>query len=514
LASFGQNQNISEGIVFDGEPYLAINPQNSQQITVVWMGYIPFVTKVILKLRVSSDGGQTWSEKIYIPHTNSEYSSADPSLAYDNSGNLFLSYIDYDKEADTGAVYVRKSTDNGLSWEEPVEVINVNSDGEQHPVDRPWISVDCSGTINEGNIYITTMPPTVFGYLPPPYHPYFIKSVDGGQSFETWRYLDSVNWLAGSVIAQPMPTNCVSSDGTFYAVSPSYVYSQNTLAQFIIASSEDAGNSFAYHSVFSSSDVVADSLVKAGYLILANPINAEHLTFFYLRTLHGDIDVFMRESFDKGVSWSDEIRLNDDPVGNNKVQDLLWADFDTDGDLVVSWRDRRNGTDTTYETASEIWGTTRKHNSSNFSDNFKISEDTVQYDTILAYSGNDFMCTKMANDTLNSVWGDTRNGKLNIWFARKTIDGTTVSVKKICSEFIPKIYVYPNPCINKVFIEGCKINKLTFYNETGQIVYVKKNSQKKNIVKTDISNFPDGVYYIKINTENQSFTKKIIKQSN
>jgi len=514
LSSFGQNQNISEGIIFDGEPYIAINPQNSQQITIVWMGYIPFSSKVILKLRVSSDGGQTWSDKIYIPHVNSEYSSADPSLAYDNSGNLFLSYIDYDKETVTGAIYVRKSTDNGLTWNEPIEVINVNSDGEHHPVDRPWISIDRTSSSNDGNIYITSMPPTVFGYLPPPYHPYFIKSVDGGQSFETWQYLDTINWLAGLIIQQPMPTNCVSSDGTFYAVYPSYVYSQNPLAQFIIASTEDAGNSFAYHTIFASSDVVADSLVKAGYLILANPINAEHLTFFYLSTLHGDIDVFMRESFDKGVSWSNEIRLNDDVIGNNKVQDLLWADFNDIGDLIVTWRDRRNGIDTTYETASEIWGTIRKHNSSNFSENFKISEDTVQYDTILAYSGNDFMCTKLIRDTLNSVWGDTRNGKLNIWFARKTVDGNTISVKQICSEFIPKIYIYPNPCIDEVFIEGHKVNKLTFYNEIGQIVYINKNIPKSTVIKTNIHNFPDGIYYVKIDTEYQSFTKKIIKHSN
>jgi len=497
LSSFGQNQNISEGIIFDGEPYLAVNLQNSQQITVVWMGYIPYVTKVALKIRVSSDGGQTWSDKIYIPHVNSDYGSADPALAYDNSCNLFLSYIDFDKVTIAGAVYVRKSTDNGLTWDEPAEVINVNSDGVQHPVDRPWISIDRSGGNNNGNIYITSMPPKIFGYIPPPYHPYFIKSVDEGQTFESWRYLDTINWLAGSIIIQPMPTHCVSSDGTFYAVYPSYVYSQNPLAQFIIASSEDAGNSFSYHTV---------------YLLRSNPVNPEHLAFFYLGETYGDIDVFMRESFDKGVSWSEEIRLNDDPVGNNKIQDLLWADFDTDGDLIVTWRDRRNGTDTTYETASEIWGTFRKQNSYDFTDNFRISEDTVQYDTILAYSGNDFMCTELVNDTLYSVWGDTRNGKLNIWFARKAIDGTILSLKQLSSEEFPEIEIFPNPFVSELNIKAEGIKKIKVYTLKGQEVYASKNKYNEEVNIINLNFLPSGIYYIKVTTTSGDYTRKIVKR--
>jgi len=507
--AFGQNQNISEGVVFDGEPYLCVNSQNLQQITVVWMGYIPYVTKIVLKLRMSSDGGQTWSDKVYIPHVNPDYGSADPSLAYDNSGNLFLSYIDFDKVTDAGAVYVRKSTDNGLTWGEATEVININSDGDQHPVDRPWISIDRSGGTYDGNIYVTSMPPNIFGPIPPPYHPYFIKSVDTGNSFEPYRYLDTLNWFAGSYIQQPMPTHCVSSDGTFYAVYPSYVYSQNPLAQFIIASSEDAGNSFTYHSVFSSAEGITDTLVKAGYLLRSDPVNSEHLAFFYLGLTYGDIDVFLRESYDKGITWSDEIRLNDDPVENNRIQDLLWADFNIDGDLIVSWRDRRNGTDTTYETASEIWGTYRKHNASGFSENFEISDALVPYDTILAYNGNDFMCTKLVNDTLYSVWGDTRNGKLNIWFAKKTIDGTILSLKQLSSEEMPKIEIFPNPFVFEINIKAKDVREVVIFNQEGRQIFASQNY----LNKIKLNFLPPGSYYIKIITSAGSYLRKIIKTS-
>ena len=52
LLSIGQNQNISNGNIFDGEPYLSINPSNSQHMVVAWMGYLPF-SRVYIKTKVS-----------------------------------------------------------------------------------------------------------------------------------------------------------------------------------------------------------------------------------------------------------------------------------------------------------------------------------------------------------------------------------------------------------------------------------------------------------------------------
>ena len=510
LNVFGQNQNISGGDVFDGEPFLAVNPANPQHIVVAWMGYVPF-NRIVIKTTVSFNAGKDWSPENYLPHTNALFGAADPSLAFDNSGNMFVCYIDFSTMIDSGVVYVRKSTDGGLNWGPPVEVIDAHDDPGQYPVDRPWMAIDRSGGTHDGNIYITTMPPNVFGPLQPPFHPYFTRSVDGGNSFEPYQYLDSAGWLAGTMIQQPMPAPDVSANGTFHAVYPSWVFSQNLQPQYIIASSTDAGDSFTYNTVFSTGEVLSDSLAKRGYLLKSNPVNPNHLVFLNLGIDHGDADVFMYESFDAGVNWSSAIRVNDDPIANNRMQDLIWADFDDDGDLVVSWRDRRNGADSTYTTTSEIWAAVRRKDSTTFSANFKLSDLQVPYDTILAESGNDFMCIELIDDTLTAVWGDTRDGYLNIWMQRMSIDGTPMSIRQVAVGKVPSVTVSPNPFDSEVRLSGISLREINVFDENGKLVFASHNPETFVALRLDLAHLPDGTYLFEIATTDGVVSEKVVK---
>ncbi|CAM9991675.1 unnamed protein product, partial [Chrysoparadoxa australica] len=251
---------------------------------------------------------------------------------------------------------------------------------------------------------------------------------------------------------------------------------------------------------------------KKGNLLRSNPANADHLAFFYLDSQHGDLDVFVIESLDAGDSWSGETRINDDPIANNRMQDLIWADFDEDGDLVVSWRDRRNAPDSTYTTDSEIFGAVRSNGNTSFSTNFSITENAVAYDTILASSGNDFMCIKLVEDTMSAVWGDTRNGRLNIWFQRMTLDGEVLSTQRISDESIPKVQVYPNPANDKLLVEGENLREIKLHDLNGQLLMhevIKSNSSQ---VELNIQAIPNGVFAIQIITEDGNYSEQIVKQ--
>jgi hypothetical protein len=504
---------LSNGIVFDGEPYIAINPNNSQHLAVAWMGF-KLSNIIVIKTRVSFDAGSTWSPTVDIPHTVAGYQSADPSLAFDNNGNLFLCFIDYTPSPATGAVYTSKSTDGGLSWNSPVQVINVNSDPGKQPVDRPWMVIDNSGGTNDGYIYVTTMNPNVFGPVSPPYNPYFIKSVNGGTSFEPWRYMDTTNWLAGSLIPQPMPTPTVSANGTFHAIYPSYVLTQSLFAQFIVASSTSAGNTFNYNVALQSSTTNSDTLPKKGYLLISNPADANHLLLAYPNFDNGDIDVYIVESLNAGTTWGTPIRVNDDPIANNRMQDLIWADFDNDGDIIVAWRDRRNASDSTYKTSSEIWAAVRDKDSTNFSANFAISDSSISYNTVLENSGNDFMCVKMINDTAYAVWGDTRNNFLNIWFQQIDLATGSTSVKDLAND-IKEFAVYPTPTssgiINLDFgANNTKDAVLEIIDSNGMTLKTIK-ALKTNLT-IDLSSYAKGLYFVKFTNSNGSRIKKILSQ--
>ncbi|HFS67893.1 MAG TPA: T9SS type A sorting domain-containing protein [Flavobacteriia bacterium] len=506
----GQNQNISNGVVFDGEPYLAIDPNNSQHIVVAWMSWINIANQFKIKTKTSFDGGQTWSIATAHPHTVNTYSSPDPCLDFDSNGNVFVCYIDFDgiEPPVNGGVYIRKSTDGGLTWNAPVGVINANFDGTKWPIDRPWIVIDKSNGVNNGTIYVTSMNGNRSNY---PFNPYLSVSTDGGASFST-TYLDDTNWLAGSLNPLPMASPTVSSDGVFYAAYPSYVLTQSQYPQNFIASSSDGGTTFTYNTILTNTDTIPISdfdFAKKAYLLISNPANSNHLAFIYLRTINGNLDVYLTESLNSGTTWNTPIRINDDLIGNDRMHDLIWGDFDTDGDLIITWRDRRNGTDNTYQTQSEIWASYRSKNATQFAPNFQITSQTIAYDAVLENSGNDFMSTKLQNDTLHSVWGDTRDGKLNIWFQSMSIDGTILNVQQLSSENLPDLLIYPNPTESIFTIEVENIKQVKVYNINGKRIISKQNTIGLNKMTIDLENHPSGTYLIEIITAEQKITRKI-----
>ena len=511
LGTFAQNQNISNGSVFDGEPYLSINPNDPQHIVVAWMGWINLSNRFKIKIKSSMDGGQTWSSAYELPHTVAGYSSADPSIDFDHNGNVYVCYIDFTGTTPpvTGGVYISKSTDGGLSFGTPMEVINTNYDGTKWPIDRPWMIIDKSAGANQGNIYVTSMN---LNRTNAPFNPYLSVSSDGGNTFTT-QYLDTTGWLAGSLNPLPMCSPTLSSSGIFYGAYPSYVLTQNTNIQIFLASSSDGGENISHNNIltYPTGSFPTDTLAKKGALLLSNPADFNHLAYIYLSTTNGDIDVYLTESLNAGGTWSSSIRINEDPIGNNRMQDLVWGDFDTDGNLIISWRDRRNGTDSTYQTQSEIWAAYRNKDSLQFEPNFQITDQTVAYDSILESAGNDFMCIKMQNDTLNAVWGDTRNGKLNIWFQRMATNGTVLNVQQISSEKIPEIFIYPNPTTSIVTIEDKSLRKVNVYDIIGQKIMTIQNENQLDRLKINLENLPSGTYLIEAKTSKGIYTKKIIK---
>lgn len=497
-----QNINVSNGLAFDGEPYMVIDPVNSNHIVVAWIGF-SFGQPVGIKTKVSTNGGNSWSSHVFLPHGAPTYHSADPSMAYDANGDLWACYIDYREAPDSGGVYLVKSTDGGFTWGSFVKAIDAYDDGLEKPIDRPWFAID---KVNN-DFFITSKPPP---WIPAPNRNYITKSLDGGTTWEPWRYIDTSGFLIGNLIAQPMAAVDVGPDGKLHVMYPSYEPSQNILPGYIHASSTNNAVNFQYHPAAYALPGPTDTLAKLGYNLKVDPSDANHLAFTYcFRPSVGDFDVYCMESTNGGVNWLTPVRVNDDPIGNGKIQDLVWCDFDTDGDLIVGWRDRRNGSNNTYATESEIWGAVKWNDSTNFSANFPIADSLVNYQAVLAQNGNDFMNIAMRNDTMYAVWGDVRTGVLQIWFARKSLITGVTSVESIASENIPQVRFYPNPAFQFIQIEAKDLLQTEVFDMHGKLMFTSSLPQLNRI---DISEYPTGNYLLRFKAKQGIVERKLIKQ--
>jgi hypothetical protein len=501
------NINISNGNIFDGEPFIAVNPINHQHVTCAWMGYV-FGSGSALTIRVktSYNGGTTWTSAVNMPHMSSTFKSADVSMAYDNTGKLFMSYIDYRESPDSGGVYVCNSLNEGLTWSTPVKIIDAYSDGSKRPIDRPWISVDPTGT----KVCITTKPAP---WILPPNRPYFISSADGGNTWNNWRYLDSTGYLVGNLIAQPMAAVAHAGISKTVTVYPSYLPSQSVYARLICAYTTNNGNSFSYKVMINltGSGTNNDS-AKLGYRLVANPSDSNHLAFITPSNSSGEYDVMLMESFNGGNTWTAPLRINDDPIGNNKLQDLVWGDFDNNGNLLITWRDRRNGGGSSYATASEIFYAYRNKDSVNFQPNGTLSTNIVPYNNILSQNGNDFMCSVLQDDTLNAAWGDTRDGSLDIWYVRMKASTGTLTSMQLIESSSTEIVAQPNPTqdfLTAGFRSGIATEEYFLYDLNGKLIQSEKINRSQ--FQLNLSTIKKGIYILMLKNSAGSHTVKVVR---
>jgi hypothetical protein len=499
LSLMAQQSNLSEGLIFDGEPHFAVNPVNQEHIVIAWMGF-EWGENLAINTRTSFDGGYTWSPATFIPHQAPGRTSADPIVGFNSDGQPYVCYIDYKPDGSEGAVYVVYSEDGGLSWETPVAAISVEDDPGEYPVDRPWIAMDATGGPYDGHMYLCTKPAP---WEPAPNISYFIRSTDGGQSWEPWTSTGVPGWSVGPFIDEPMAAVCVNGEGTLFIVYPGWELTEYLLPRFILKKSTDGGSTFGYSQILETTEGIDDTLPKLGYSLHSDPSDPDHILLLFIAPSDEDIDIFCIETFDEGVSWTSPLRINDDPLNNGIMQDLTWAAFNENGDLVVTWRDRGVGGETGYENPSEIRARVRPAGWT-FQPSFSVSS-VSPHGEILNGNGNDFMCTALVEDTVLAAWGDISSGALNIWFSHSTAEGTTSLINL---EPLP-LEIYPNPAQAGTTITFPILAEGTFslYDINGKLV-----RQGAFIRQIDTDGLTQGHYTVVVEAGEKSYRGTVVIQ--
>jgi len=136
--------------------------------------------------------------------------------------------------------------------------------------------------------------------------------------------------------------------------------------------------------------------------------------------------------------------------------------------------------------------------------------DSVLYDDVLPWptdaDGNG-STLELINENYNNDYGEN-------WQASYINGGTPGEENSHLQNVINNINnynvaIYPNPTYNKVNISLNESSEINIFDTNGKIYFSQQLDKGNNIV--DLSGFRQGIYFVKIITENSIITKKIIK---
>ncbi len=122
-----------------------------------------------------------------------------------------------------------------------------------------------------------------------------------------------------------------------------------------------------------------------------------------------DTDIWITKSTDKGQTWSDPVRVNDDPPG--KQQFFTWMDIDqTTGHIYIVFYDRRNHEDT----ATDVYLAISRDGGQTF-ENQRISDSPfIPSDGVFF---GDYNNISAADGVIRPIWTRNDRGTLSIWTA-------------------------------------------------------------------------------------------------
>jgi len=493
-----QNQNITSSFYPDTEPYIAVNPVNSNNLIAAWMRVNLNLT-VNIAVAYSNNGGVNWSVPVSMPHLYSSFTSADVSIAFNKTGTAYMSYVDFHPSKDSGYVVVTSTINGGSTWSGLTKVIS-GSEKPDLPIDRPWIVVDKSSGTYSGRIYITSKSVDI-GTLP--HHVWMKSSSNGG-----------LTWSPITIIDDSIPTNLITTsmgaidigaDGSVNIGYASWNPSQNVKPRVIMVKSTDGGTTFTPYFVAypANNSAITDTLYQASFVLAANPSNSNNIVISVVDQRNGDPDILSLYSINGGVSWNaTPIRVNDDATSNGVGQDMCWAGFTPSGTYSVVWRDRRNS-GTTSSSNFEIYAAASVDGGKTFKTNYRISDTPSP--AIPITKGNDFIGVALTNSFLFTNWCDKRlTNNYEIFVNRDSVSKVISSVKEL-KKTEPSIACFPNPTTSSITfsfdLNTASHTIITIYDILGsKIESLEGNDlrQGPNNLVYDTRNLTKGNYIIEI----------------
>ncbi|MDQ3194042.1 MAG: T9SS type A sorting domain-containing protein, partial [Bacteroidota bacterium] len=449
----------------------------------------------------STDGGISWAVSKLLDSTllTGFFRNSDPVVGVDTAGNFYIAVISI---GSTGALAIYKSTDGGVTFPNAYMIANNGSE------DKEYMATD----FTPGSPYYNTL------YIS-------WTRFSGNSGIKLTKSTNAgVNWTPAVDINDPGNEGqgsdpAVGLNGDVYVT---WLGGTATEDYLYFDRSTNGGVSFSTDQIVSIGATPTIPISSSGITFpsietdISGGVRNGNIYITWCDARNGDADIFISRSTNRGLNWSAPLRVNDDAIGNGKLQCWPWIGVNDSGYISIIFYDARN---TTSNTVVEAYLAHSTDGGLTFT-NHKLSTQptpTNQPNTAIRFG--DYIGIDYHRNKIVPAWTDERAGGFNME-CYTAIVSTPVNIHTI-SNYRPESFGlkqnYPNP-FNPQTIIGYSLTEsndvsVKIYNSLGNEIATLVN-QKQSIgsyeVEWNASGHTSGIYFYKLITPNFTETKKMI----
>jgi len=332
------------------EPSIAVSPLNSNNIVIGWRRFEPSSgSNKQGGYGYSFDGGHSWSNGV-LPSEASQQRT-DPVIDTDVLGNFYYQSMGHGSVNQSSLF---KSMDGGVTWSDPVD---------QFLGDKNWLAIDKSGGSSTGNIY-STWRFSDHAHPDPSYVPkYFIRSVDGGVSYqEPDTALPVKNFgfgriaigSNGDVYLSGVKEDVLSVNSIsiirkgYYFLKSDNAKDPNVSPSFTAQKMDMGGNPVLLYTSKGPNPLGADGDIQIVTDQSSGALGGNIYMFantqpYDWQVGEDPLDVNFIRSEDGGATWSTPVRINDDMPASQSYQLFPMLGVASNSRIDAVWYDTRNG---------------------------------------------------------------------------------------------------------------------------------------------------------------------------
>lgn len=275
----------------------------------------------VISGKISEDGGRTWGEKFLIQENIGEKNVANAGITRLKSGALILLFGKRDEDAQI-SVYMKRSFDEGLTWEEPKNITPYS--GHHAPANDRVV------VLSSGRVILPLGGDT--DALPGETGVFSVYSDDEGESWELGSFVNFGDLTADAVACEPVVVELKDKRVMMLI--------RTTLGFIYKAYSEDEGTTWGEPIKMDLASPFAPHMIKR----IPNN-NGDHLLLIWNNnpTSQTRVPLTMAISKDEGETWENFINLAETGVVNAYPSIATYGD-----EVLITYYIYKPGTGGTY----------------------------------------------------------------------------------------------------------------------------------------------------------------------